>query len=90
MAICNYCKNVVSVNKLHQCHECNRFYHNALKTKLKINGEFVIKNKEDLEKTLNKNFYCESCITKIRKNKFLCPNCLIKFCNNEVIMFIEK
>ena len=90
LAICNHCQNLTNINKLCECHECKRFIINAYEKKLKINGELIIKNKQELEKELDKNKFCSGCVTKIRTNKYLCPNCLLKFCNNDVILFIER
>ena len=90
ISTCNYCLNLISLNKLCECHECKRFYLNSYEKKLKVNNVLVIKNKNELEKLLDKNRYCNGCVTKIRTNKYLCPNCLIKFCNDDVILFIER
>lgn len=90
LAICNYCHNLVSPNKLHECHSCRKHLQECLDKKLKIDGEIMIKDKTDLEKIMDKNIYCESCSVKIRDDKYLCPECLLKFHKNNVIFLIEN
>ena len=86
---CNYCKNLVSINKLHECKDCNEYLENALKTKLKYNGVLVVKNKKDLDKQKLIHRVCEGCCLKIRDNKYLCPEHLLQFHKNHVKFMIE-